>query len=362
MGDLNTRNPIVWFFLACFVISIVVLGWLLSPYLPILVIGAVISGISYPVFAALRRRFGGNRALAAFVTCFIIFNILFVPTVFFVGSLAQQAFGLYEMAKGAAINEQINTLLRDTHILDRVNGILANFNYLISGEEIKQGASEIIRFVGFALYQQARAIASNTLAFVINFFLMLLVIYYLLIDGEHLVAYIMDLSPLPTEQDRMLIGKFNEMVRAIMIGNGLGGLIQGSLGGFLFWCFGFQSASLWGVIMGFLAFMPIIGIGAVFIPTVIYLFLKGRIAVSIFFMIYYLALSGGTEYFFKPRVVGKRVKMHPLLVFFAIIGGLTLFGFLGIIYGPLIVTAFLTMADIYRANYQRVVESSESEG
>ncbi len=109
------------------------------------------------------------------------------------------------------------------------------------------------------------------------------------------------------------------------------------------------------VVMGLLAFLPIIGIGIVFIPAAIYLFLKGRIAASIFFIIFYVVLSGGVEYFFKPKLVGQRVKMHTLLVFLSIIGGLKLFGILGIIYGPLVITAFLTLTDIYRSNYQTMV-------
>ena len=359
MGELNTHNPILWFFVVCFVGSIIVLGWLLKPFFPILVLGAVVSGFSYPLFCAIKKQPKIGPPMAAFVTCLVIFVILFVPIVFFVGSLTQQAFGLYQMAKGAVLNEQINALLRDSQILERINSILANFNYTLTGEEIKKVVSEIGKFVGLFLYEQARAVASNTLTFVANFFLILLVIFFLLLDGERLVSYIIDLSPLPADQEQKLIGKFKEMAHAILIGNGLGGLIQGGLGGLLFWLFGFQSSFLWGVIMGLLAFIPIVGIGVVFIPTVIYLFVKGRIAAAIFFAVFYLVLSGGTEYFFKPKIVGKQVEIHPLLIFFAIIGGLKLFGILGIIYGPLVVTAFLTMADIYRVSYKRFVESEE---
>jgi predicted PurR-regulated permease PerM len=230
----------------------------------------------------------------------------------------------------------------------------------MTGEELKNAVSEVAKFVGLYLYNQARAIASNTLAFVVDFFLMLMVTYFLLLDGDKLVAYIVDLSPLPSEQEWMLIDKFNGMAGAILIGNGLGGLIQGVLGGLVFWLFGLPSAFLWGVIMGLLAFLPIIGIGVVFLPTAVYLFLKGRVAVGIFFVVFYLILSMGTEYLFKPKLVGQRVKMHPLLVFFAIIGGLKLFGILGIIYGPLVVTGFLTLAEIYRSNYQQMVEPPAS--
>jgi predicted PurR-regulated permease PerM len=157
----------------------------------------------------------------------------------------------------------------------------------------------------------------------------------------------------------MLIDKFKGMAGAILIGNGFGGFIQGVLGGVVFWIFGLPSAFLWGVIMGLLAFLPIIGIGVVFIPTAVYLILKGKLAAGIFFVVFYLILSMGVEYVFKPKLVGQRVKMHPLLVFFAIIGGLKLFGIIGIIYGPLVVTGFLTLAEIYRSSYQTLVESGD---
>jgi predicted PurR-regulated permease PerM len=136
----------------------------------------------------------------------------------------------------------------------------------------------------------------------------------------------------------------------------LGGLIPGTLGGIVFALFGLKSPFLWGVIMGLLAFLPILGIGGVFVPAAILFFLQGRIGAGIFFLIFYVILSSGIEYFFKPKLVGQRVRMHTLIVFLSIIGGLKLFGILGIIYGPLIVTAFLTLAEIYQASYQQMIE------
>ncbi|MFZ1985436.1 MAG: AI-2E family transporter [Desulfatitalea sp.] len=356
MGDLNTRNPILWFFLACFIGTAFILGWLLLPFLSILVLGAVVSSICLPLYRAIRKHPKIRGSIAAFTTCFLLFLVLFVPTVFFVGSLAQQALELYQMAKGAVLNDQINTLLHDTRILDRANALLANFNYSLTGDEIKNAVSGIVKFVGLFLYEQARDVASNTLAFLVNFFLMLLVVYFLLLDGERLIAYISDLSPLPNDQEHTLIVKFKEMAGAILIVNGLVAIIQGGLGGILFWVFGIQSAFLLGVVMGILAFIPIIGIGSLLVPMSAYLFLKGNVGLSIFFLVFYV-VAAGAEYVLKPHFVGQQVEMHPLLVFFAILGGLKLFGILGIIYGPLVVTAFLTLAEIYRANYQQVVES-----
>jgi predicted PurR-regulated permease PerM len=197
---------------------------------------------------------------------------------------------------------------------------------------------------------------ANIFNFVVNFFFMLLIVFYLLIDSQRLVSFIVGLSPLPDDQDEKLIQKFKDMAGAILIGNGLGGLIQGTLGGIVFAFFGFRSPFLWGVIMALLAFLPIVGVGAVFLPAALYLILQGRLAAGIFFIIFYVVLSGSIEYLFKPKLVGKRVQMHTLLVFLSIIGGLKLFGILGIIYGPLVVTAFLTLTDIYESSYQRIVE------
>ena len=197
---------------------------------------------------------------------------------------------------------------------------------------------------------------ANIVNFVVNFCFMLLIVFYLLIDSQRLVSFIVGLSPLPDDQDEKLIQKFKDMAAAILLGNGLGGLIQGTLGGIVFAFFGFRSPFLWGVIMTLLAFLPIVGVGVVFMPAALYLILQGRLAAGIFFIVFYIVLSGGIEYFFKPKLVGKRVQMHTLLVFLSIIGGLKLFGILGIIYGPLVVTAFLTLTDIYESSYQRIVE------
>lgn len=359
MADQTSQNMILWFFLACFLISISLMGWLLSPFFSIIVLGAVVSGAFYPVFRLLTIPEKINPGTASFLTCLLIFLILFVPIVFCVGVLAQEAFELMQLAKSPALSNFINTHFTNSALLERINPLLVNFDIAITGEELNRTISDIGRSVGLFFFDQARAIASNTLSFIVSFFLMLLIVFFLLIDGPKLVQFLIDLSPLPDAQDTQLIGKFKDMAGAILVGNGLCGAIQGIAGGAIFWLFGLPSAFLWGVIMALLAFLPIIGIGVVFVPTVIFLILNGRVAVGILFLIFYMLLSGGVEYILKPKMVGTRVRMHTLVVFLAIIGGLQIFGILGIIYGPLIATAFLTLTDIYHASYQKLIEHSQ---
>jgi predicted PurR-regulated permease PerM len=354
MQDKTSGNIILWFFLALFLISAFLLGRLFWPFISVIILAAVVTSIFKPVYVLLNRKI--SPFFSSLLTCALIFLILFIPTVFFVGILSKEAYGLYLMGKGAVISDQIKQVLESSKILDKINLILSNFHLKITGEELNKGISELGKMVGFFLYQQASSVASDILKFFVYFFFMLMIIYYLLMDGDKLISFIVDLSPLPKEQDEKLIQKFKDMAGAILIGNGLGGLIQGLAGGIVFSIFGFKSSFLWGVIMGFLAFLPIIGVGVVFVPAAIYLFIKGRIASGIFFIVFYLILSVSVDNLLKPKLVGQRVKMHTLLVFFSIIGGLNIFGILGIIYGPLITTAFLTLTDIYYTSYQEMVD------
>jgi predicted PurR-regulated permease PerM len=354
LSDSSPRDIILWFFLALFLVSCFLLGWLLWPFISVIILAAVITGIFNPVYRFLNRRF--SPTISSLITCLIIFLVLFIPVSAFVGILANEAYDMYLSAKGALLSNPFKELIENSKIVERINEILANFGITITGDELNRAIAELGRSVGLYLYEQARSMTANIFNFLVDFFFMLLIIFYLLIDSPRLLAFIVKLSPLPNDQDEKLFQKFKDMAGAILVGNGLGGLIQGTLGGAVFAICGFQSPFLWGVIMALLAFLPIVGIGAVFLPAAIYLFLQGRIGTGIFFVVFYAVLSGGVEYFFKPKLVGQRIQMHTLLVFLAIIGGLKLFGILGIIYGPLVVTAFLTLSDIYESSYQRIVE------
>ena len=334
------------------------LGWLLWPFLSIIIIAAVVTGIFHPVYDIVCRKL--KPFLASLITCILIFWVLFVPIVSFVGILSKEAYDMYLMARDAVLSTQIKNFIEGSWLIEQVNQILANFSVEITGEQLNRAISEVGKVVGLFLYEQARTITQNVVRFFVNFFFMLLIIYYLLIDSHRLLQFIIDLSPLPDDQDEKLFRKFKDMAGAILVGNGLGGLIQGTLGGIVFAIFGLKSPFLWGLIMALLAFLPVLGIGLVFVPAAILLFLKGRMGAAIFFIIFYVILSGGIEYFFKPKLVGQRVQMHTLLVFLSIIGGLKLFGILGIIFGPLVVTAFLTLTDIYQSSYQKLVQSSKT--
>ena len=353
----TSRDMILWFFLALFILSFFLLGKLFWPFIPVIVLASVVAGMFYPIYTFIKRKV--HPTYAALLTCTLIFFTLFIPIVFFVSVVAKEAHALVILAKSADLANQLTTLLQNNNILERVNAILATFDAELTYSELVGVISDFGKFVGFYLLNQARNFSSHLFNFIINFCLMLIITYYLLIDGKRLIWFIVDLSPLPNDQDIILVKKFRDMGGAVLIGNGISGLIQGVAGSIVFAIFGLHSPILWGVIMAFLAFLPIVGIGVVFMALAFFFFLKGQIVSAIFIIVIYIILSGGVEYLLKPVLVGKRIKMHTLLVFLSIIGGLYLFGILGIIYGPLIVTFFLTLTDIYNTNYRMFVESDQ---
>jgi predicted PurR-regulated permease PerM len=278
-----------------------------------------------------------------------------VPLVFLVGALSQEAYNLYLAGASKTAGQDWKQLLQNSQIVERIEGFLVRFDIKLGAEHLNRALTELGRTVGLFLYEQVSAFGSNVLKFLVNFVFMLLVIFFLLIDGKKLIAFLVELSPLPDDQDRKLMLKFHEMASVVLVVNGISGLIQGILGGAVFAIFGLSSPFLWGSIMAILAFFPIVGISVVFIPASVYLFLKGRIGAGIFFFVFYLIVSFVIEYAVKPKLVGNRVQIHTLLVFVAVLGGLKAFGILGIIYGPLVVTAFLTLTDIYRSSYETYI-------
>ncbi len=353
------QRGVFFFFLALFCISIFLLGNLVAPFTAIIVLGVVITNIFRPVYHLFAKKL--SMRMAAVITCIVVFCVVFIPVVFMVGILSKEALGLYNLARDAVFSNQLIQLLENTRVLDRINDLLARtgLQRTVSWQELLSPVSELGKMVGFSLFQQARFITSNLLNLVFYFFLMLIVVFYMFMDGHRFIQYLYDLSPLQDVHVKKLFEKFNEMAGAVLIGNGLGGLIQGTAGGLLFLFLGLNSPFLWGVIMGFMAFLPIVGIGIVLVPTAVFFLLESSVITGIGILVFYGVLSWGIEYIFKPKLVGDRVAMHPLIVFFAIIGGLQVYGLMGIIYGPLIATLFLTLSDIYFSSFQSMVEPAK---
>jgi len=348
-------NPLrVKYFLLVLLISIFFLGRVLYPFWSILVLSLLLSSLFRPVYLLINRRV--PNAPSSILTCLLITAIVFVPLVFFIGALSNEALGVYQWGRDSRIWLKLQVFIQESPFVAQVLEYLNEVGFDLEPSEISESLSYVVKMGGLMLYNQASAWAANIAQFFFLFMMMILVIFFLLIDLPKLLDFFIKLSPLPDDEDRLLIKKFEEIATAVLKGNGICGLIQGVLGGALFSILGISSPILWGCIMAVLAFLPIFGIGLIMIPAAFMLAVNDRVTAGIFLLCFYLVLSFSVEYLAKPKLVGNQVQMHTLLVFLSIIGGLSVYGVLGIIYGPLIVTAFLTLTDIYLKRYDLYVQ------
>jgi predicted PurR-regulated permease PerM len=325
-------------------------------YISSIVLALLIASAFYPLYARIKKWFGKREGWASFVLTIFILFILVVPVGGFVATLSNEALDFYHRSKDAVSLKEFRMAFEEDPVwaqrlrkLREVTGI--EFNT----QTIESLASSLGRNVGLYLSRQLSAVASNIMHLLLNFFLMMLAIYYILRDGERLKQYILELLPFPAGQQNLVVSKFREMGRAIIFGNGVNGIIQGIVGGLGFYFFDMGSPILWGTLIGFLAFLPIVGASVVFIPATLILLIHGEVKMAFSFFVYNASYSLAMEYVVKPRLIGKGMRMNSLLVFFGILGGMKLFGIMGLIYGPLIMTIFFTLAEIYRIEYKEIV-------
>jgi predicted PurR-regulated permease PerM len=268
-----------------------------------------------------------------------------------VGSLSNEALDFYDTSKSSLSLKKIQQALEGDSIWARIvrkTGELVGVEFNI--ETLEQLSTSMGKDLGLYLSRQLGSVASNLFSFLVHFFLMILTVYCIFRDGKRIKDYIGELLPFPAKQQELVVNKFREMASAIVVGNGLNGVIQGMLGGFGFSLFGLGSPVLWGTVIGFMAFLPIIGATVVYLTVI--LLIQSNIGIALGFLVYNAAYSIIMEYFFKPKMIGKGMRMNSLLILIGILGGMKLFGILGIIYGPLIITVFVTLAEIYRLEYK----------
>ncbi len=337
-------------FLFIFLLAAALLCYVLWPFWSLLVLAALLAGISRPLHLRLTRRLPAG--LAAGLTCLVVFLLIFLPLFFCIITLSSEAMTLYQLGRDGNLIDRLQEFVQNNTLLQQTQAFFAGFGLHFEPTDLSAGLRDLVKYVGLFLYNKASLWAANLMTLAFKFCLMLMVIFYLLLDMERLFDFVQRISPLPQEQGALLVRKFNEIGGAILIGNGASGLIQGTLGGLLFVLLDLKSPMIWGGVMCLTAFLPILGIGLVLIPTALVLMAMDQAGQGLLVLILYLAITFTIDYGLKPKLVGRHLHIHTLLVFLSIIGAMGMFGVLGIVFGPLVITLFLTLAEIYQDSYR----------
>ncbi len=359
MKSNNTFNTRV--FLIIFTLVLTINIWLFQPMLHSFAFGAIIAGAFYPLFLKIEKKMKNHREWAGLLACLIIFLIIVLPLIYLIIQLSKETVGLYSQIKSALETGEVqNFFFGDGLAALLVEKGLEFFNSDLTKQDIYQMVLTKAQSYSGLLFNTINGWLGNMVTFFFNFFIMMMVVYGLFIEGEALKKWFFRLSPLPDAEEQIVLEKFKQMNFVSLVCNGVGGLIQGILAGIGFWFAGVNSLFFWSTAMVILAFIPLVGISVVYLPTCLYLYLSGSQTTAILLFIYCTLISLVVENWFKPRFIGTRVKVSGLLLLFYIIGGMGAFGMAGIFYGPLLCIILLTTVELFQENYLPKLQNPSS--
>jgi len=335
-----------FFFLILFAVGVVVF-FILQPFLTAIVAAAILATLFKKPYFLFEKWTRGWKGTSAFLTCLLVFFLVVGP-VFLVLSLAiGEATSLYHtLSQGSVLENIINQTIERAHTLPY-------FNILFDTQTLNQESilSDIRQLSQHALSLLQAAYQSVT-SFFFWIFVMFFTLFYFLIDGKRMLGHLMTLSPLRDEHDRLLIKKFISISRATLKGTIVIGIIQGLLGGITFWIAGIPSPAIWGLSMTLASIIPMFGSGLIWLPAGIIMFLLGDIWQGVFIFSVGIGIISVIDNVLRPKLVGKDTEMHPLLILFATLGGIAVFGLAGFIIGPIIVSLFMALGEIYTIEFR----------
>ena len=338
-----------WFFTVSILFALYGVYRLVQPFLIPIFLSVVLVVVAGPVYDFILGRLGPKRrALASALTCLLLILVLAVPFFLFVGLITSQAFHLYNTVSELLTSQQLQDTFREGmgRLAPQYHKLQAALG--ISQDEVLKHVGEAVRQVSGFLYSNLTALLTGMTNLFIGFALVVFVTFYLLMDGEAMMEKALSLSPLPREMNLQIKGDMLRSLRATLKGSVVLALINGTAGGLGFWIFGVPNALFWGTVMVFASVVPLVGTALVWVPGCIYLVVVGHSGQALGTALWCLVSSLTCDNVLRPRLIGGQTNLHPLLTFFSILGGLSLFGMVGLILGPLILAILLSLLEVYQ--------------
>lgn len=320
-----------------------------SPFLASIVWAILLAIAFYPLFLKLQRLLKKRKVLSALaMTLFVVLAIV-LPAGFLMISLAHEVIDFYHHLDEMIKTGQLQSYLGRIGELPLLRGVLEKLKQYVdlSQSDPFNFLLKNIQQISVFLFNQTSSFLKGISTFVAGFFFTLLSLYYLFKDGDRLLKRIKEIAPLPAKESELIIERFKAMISATLYGGIMIAILQGILGGVSFWILGISSPVFWGTTMAFLSFIPMGGTALIWIPASIFLFIQGAFLKGTILLGLGILLISMVDNLLRPLLVSTRTNIHPLLLFFSVLGGIQAFGMIGLVGGPLIVTLFLTLIEIY---------------
>jgi len=341
------------FFCAVLVAALGAFGYVLRDFFTDLVLGLLIAATIRPLYMRTSAWLRGRRVFAAALVTTLVTVAVAVPMVLLILSLSQQAASAYQIIHDALVPQGGEAVRGDGWFGSHARRVFQALGIQYSPSAIRGAALDAAGAIATYLTAQLNVLVTNVIAAVYHFALIVVVVFYGLVDGPSLKRRIFDLSPLPDDEEELIVSKFKDVGSAILFGSGSAAVLQGTLGGLAMWIAGIPSPLFWGAVVAIFAFLPLIGTNLVIVPATAYLFFQDRWVAALTFFLFSNIQGLMIDNLLTPRLVGNRMQMHNLVIFLALIGGISTFGMGGLVYGPLVAAFLLTMLDLYERVYRQ---------
>lgn len=347
-----------YFLILCLVLFFVFLFRLLSPFITVIFVAAVLSIAFYPLYNRIKSFLKGWERLASFVTCLIVILITVVPLTVFTILMAGEAVDTYEV-----IQQKVDSGVFDKYLQWQNGGFFYDLNervkFVIDLEKIdmKKTIVDMAQSLSTFLVSQTANFVKSISSLILNFFIMLFSMYYFFKDGKRLTEKIKSMSPLPSLYETQLFDKITAMSKAIMLGVFLTAILQGLAGGIGFAIAGISNPVFWGTAMAFFSLVPLVGTAIIWVPAAAVLAILGSSWAALFILIWGVVVIGMVDNVARPYLIGGKAHTYPLLTFFVILGGIWTMGIKGVVIGPLVLMILMSFLHIYEAEYSKVLKN-----
>jgi predicted PurR-regulated permease PerM len=348
----HPRGAVVFFYVM-FSAALLAFAYTLWDYFTDVVLGLLVAGMTHPLYRRLLGELKGRRTLAASAVTMLVAVIAAFPLLWLVTSLVQQAVGAYDLVREALASDAVQDVLHGQGWLGRrVRALFQAFGARYSPSSVRDAFTDGLGVMAGFLTERLNILVTNVFLSIYHFVLILVVLFYGLIDGPQIKSRLFRLSPLPDVEEELIVQKFKDVGIAILFGSGAASVLQGTLAALAMWVAGIPSALFWGAIVAIFAFVPMVGTNVVIVPATLYLLYTGSWVTALLFFAFTNLQGVVIDNLVTPRLMGGRMRMHNLLIFLALLGGISTFGVGGLIYGPLLAALVLTLADLYERVYR----------
>ncbi len=331
-------------FLVLLLLVLVLVLVMFRPFVNIVALALILAILFRPVYNWVLLKVKHPSAAAA-LTILLILLIIFIPLWLFGQIIFNEIANLYDRYRSG------NFVIDKGQIVSSMPEQLQNLV-----QNLSEDINSFIGRISSQAFASFSSIISNVAAFFVALFMLFFVLFYLLKDGTSIKKTLMEISPISSVHENKLFDKIVLAVNGVVKGSFLVALAQGIVATIGFIIFGVPEPFLWGAFTVLAALVPTVGTSLSIIPAVVYLIVTGQTPQAIGLIIWGAAAVGLIDNFLGPRFVSSRINLHPVLVLLAVLGGIQFFGLLGFLIGPIVLSIFVALLDMYRTDFREQLD------